>query len=94
MTFNPSTADNTLIAGVIIPSPNNRPAAIISNADTDRTILFLCCRSSANSANTPPSPSLSALSTQNTYLNATTIISDHITNDIKLNMLVCESSGL
>ncbi len=74
-TDKPSTADKTLIAGVIIPSPNSNPAAIISNAPK---IIFARDETLSKrpyKANTPPSPSLSALITKMIYLIEIRIVS-------------------
>jgi len=40
-TSSPSTADSTLIAGVIMPSPNSNPAPNISDQSTTRRPSFL-----------------------------------------------------
>ncbi len=72
-TFNPSTAEVTEIAGVIMPSPKNRPAPKIPNVTriavrpTPRRWIR------AASAITPPSPRLWARITKHAYLIDTTI---------------------
>lgn len=64
----PSTAESTEIAGVMIPSPNNNPAANMSRNVMGVTIFpeHFCKR--LNRANEPPSPSESAISTNIAYL--------------------------
>ena len=74
----PSTADRTLMAGVIIPSPYRRAAP----KSPSRIRTFLDPTSSSRrgatravSARMPPSPSLSARNTKRRYLTDTTITS-------------------
>jgi hypothetical protein len=67
----PSRADNTLIAGVIMPSPNSRPAPSISDHSSTFMPWFLYLCSRPYSANKPPSPSFSARNTSNAYSMAT-----------------------
>ena len=70
----PSTADSTLIDGVIMPSPNsnavpNRPSRTRIPRRAWRTVAVVSPGAiSAVRARIPPSPSLSARSTNSTYL--------------------------
>ena len=75
---NPSTADVTVIAGVIIPSARSVAPPIIAKRTTPRLVLFFI---KANNENTPPSPWLSAFNAINTYL---VVVCKVITQNIKL----------
>ncbi len=77
----PSTADNTEIAGVITASPRNMEAPTTPSRNTS-----VVRRPSARVANAvkesvPPSPLLSARSSNSTYLITTTMISAHRISD-------------
>ena len=90
-TSNPSTADRTEMAGVIIPSPYNR-AAPKRPRKTSVTVLrgavcFARRDTSAINASTPPSPSLSARMTNRRYLTEMTRSNDQTTSDSKPRML-------
>ena len=75
---NPSTADVTVIAGVIIPSARSVAPPIIAKRTTPRLVLFFI---KANNENTPPSPWLSAFNAIITYL---VVVCNVITQNIKL----------
>ena len=75
---NPSTADVTVIAGVIIPSARSVAPPIIAKSATLRLVLFFI---KAKSENTPPSPLLSAFSAIITYF---VVVCKVITQNIKL----------
>ena len=63
ITFKPSTADSTEIAGVIMLSPENKAAPKMPSVVSTITVRPLHAphrRTSATSAMMPPSPSLSA----------------------------------
>ena len=74
----PSTAEVTVMAGVIIPSASNVAPPNIAKNTTLFLVLFFI---NAKSENTPPSPWLSALSAINTYL---VVVCRVITQNIKL----------
>src|SRR5690348_960788 len=80
----PSTADSTVIDGVITPSPKNN-AAPSTAASTTSLRVSGCWRvarcASAIIAMIPPSPLLSARMMKVTYFSATTISNVHSTSD-------------
>lgn len=41
--FSPSTDEMTLMAGVMIPSPNSSPAAIINSVVIQASLRFFSC---------------------------------------------------
>jgi hypothetical protein len=78
ISLRPSIADSTEIAGVMTPSPNRSAAPMTPSRTTIGTPGPLAIRSEATSdksARMPPSPSLSARSTNTTYLSETISIS-------------------
>ena len=80
-TCRPSTAETTLMAGVIMPSPNSNPAPSISAHSSSRMPRFLCSCSRPYSANRPPSPSFCARKTKMAYLMATMAVIVQITSE-------------
>src|SRR5580658_5024368 len=82
-TCNPSTAESTEIAGVMMPSPKNRPAPTMPiKASVLRMAVFTATRcASAMSASIPPSPWLSARITSITYFTVTISTSDQKNSD-------------
>ena len=82
-TSNPSTADNTEIAGVMTPSPKNRQAPTMPTMASVLRIEALTATrcASAISARMPPSPWLSARITSITYFTVTTSTSDQKNSD-------------
>ncbi len=86
MTFSPSTAPNTETAGVMMPSPYrkappNNPI-VMRNVRRHRSASRCCrCMMSASSANTPPSPLLSARRMNVTYFTLTISTSDQTISD-------------
>jgi hypothetical protein len=83
MTFKPSTAESTEMAGVMQPSPKNSAAPAMPSRDTSqrpRGVRATRC-ASAISASTPPSPRLSARSTMNTYFTVTVSSSAQMMRD-------------
>ena len=83
VTSNPSTADSTEIAGVMIPSPKNRHAPTMPTiASVLRIAVLTATRwASAISARMPPSPWLSARITSITYFTVTISTSDQKNSD-------------
>ena len=80
----PSTADSTVIEGVITPSPKNSAAPSTAANMTSlrvRGYWRVARCASAIIAMMPPSPLLSARMMKVTYFNATTISSVHSTSD-------------
>ena len=79
-TLSPSTADSTEIAGVIMLSPRKSDAPNRPSPASRSLVLRwpgVCLRrTSVIRAMIPPSPSLSARMTSNTYVTVTTIITD------------------
>ena len=82
--FNPSTAESTDSAGVIITSPRKSAAPIRPSSISSAAWPFAVFISSASSDNVPPSPSLSARSRNSTYLTVTMTVSDQIIIEIRL----------
>ena len=84
-TGRPSTAPSTEMAGVMMPSPYSS-AAPNSPAPTStvrrRELVFPCGRTSASNARMPPSPRLSARSTNVMYLKETTKFIAQNTSDM------------
>jgi len=82
----PSTAERTVIAGVITPSPARNAAPRIpppmANARVRGDILFASCNINPMRAKIPPSPSLSARRKKITYLMLTTMIRDQKISDM------------
>ena len=80
----PSIAPSTEIAGVMMPSPNRSPAPnSASKMAMDSLVRWPASPStSAPIARMPPSPLLSARSTNHRYFTTTTEISDQNTSDI------------
>ena len=78
MSCNPSTAEVTVIAGVIIPSARRVAPPSIAKRATLRLVLFFI---KAKRENTPPSPLLSAFSAIITYF---VVVCKVITQNIKL----------
>ena len=74
-TFRPSTAEVTEIAGVIMPSPKNRPAPKIPSVISSVVRPIRRRLISAASAIPPPSPRLCARIRKPAYLTDTTIVS-------------------
>ena len=75
----PSTADSTLMAGVITPSPYSSAAPMSTSrvsAETPCSFLPIRSGTSASRARIPPSPWLSARMMNARYLTVTTIIND------------------
>src|SRR6185437_727518 len=80
----PSTADSTVIEGVITPSPKNSEAPSTAASTTSlrvRGYLRVARWASAIIAMMPPSPLLSARMMNVMYFTATTITSVHSTSD-------------
>src|SRR6185437_12067658 len=80
----PSTADNTVIDGVITPSPKNSAAPSTAASTTSlrvRGYLRVARCASAIIAMMPPSPLLSARMIKVMYFSATTISSVHNTSE-------------
>ena len=73
----PSTAAVIEIGGVIIPSANKAAPPIIAGSTSHR----FCLLTSAYRANVPPSPLLSALKTNMTYLIVVCKVIVHIIQD-------------
>ena len=74
-TLSPPTAEVTEIAGVIIPSPKNRPAPKMPSVTSTAVRPIRLRRTSAVRAMMPPSPRLCARMMKPAYLIETTIIS-------------------
>lgn len=68
ITLIPSIAESTEIAGVMIHSQKRSPVAKRRRNEITVNFFVLCLCSTLRSANGPPSPSLSALRTNTTYL--------------------------
>ena len=77
----PSTAESTEIAGVMTASPKNSEAPTMPMARMIAERFGKLPRASAISDSTPPSPRLSARSTNMMYLIVTVIVSDQMISD-------------
>ena len=81
MTFRPSTADSTDMAGVIIASPKKNAAPMMPMASTKPPFFLSSVSTSTTSERMPPSPLLSARIRKTTYLSVTMRISAQISSE-------------
>jgi len=81
MSFSPSTADSTEMAGVITASPYKKAAPAIPRTRSTRALRLATDWPSAIRAKVPPSPLLSALSSTRTYLRVTMSSIVHVMRD-------------
>ena len=83
MTFSPSTAESTEMAGVMQPSPKNSAAPTMPSMETSQRPRGVRATrwAKAMRARMPPSPRLSARSTKKTYFTVTVSSSDQMMRD-------------